>query len=311
MTHPVFFSVADEDKLHAQQVAEQCASDHVYLYSITGKEGANFPEEISNELSSCSYFVIFWSASYVKKEWTRRELAIAAKRLRSGELNEFLIVRLDPTPLDKRAINPLTEKEEEILRPFRDKRRATNLPFNAVSVLRHIGDALATLSPAKTPLLPRSDLENKLRQEIAIDFTSTNPLIFVSGLNGSGRKTLVRSVMDRDFAHLIPNIVAIDNMDGPEDLLFKLWRDVLGKAENEVETLAKMVSSKPEIVETYLNMAVRELTSRKVYLLITQDALGSNENALPFWVGKYLGDLKPTNHPLIFYVLSRQISAIM
>ena len=115
-----FFSVAGEDVAKASDIAADFASNQIYLYDETGQDAVDMWREEATELRASTVFVIFWSASYLKKKGTLREIRLAVELLELRRLGHPLIVRLDDTPLNSVGDRPGDESHGvEILAPLR------------------------------------------------------------------------------------------------------------------------------------------------------------------------------------------------
>ena len=308
MVHPVFISFASEDIENARKIGAAFPDDIVYLYERVGVEGANWPLEIEEEVRSCECFVVLWSKNYIVKEWARREMALAAGRVRSNGLGVWVIIQLDDLPLETKCINPLTGNEEDMLAPFRAKYRSVAAPFRTQVAKRAIGNALARVRPTRLPKLPRLELQEQLRRAISIDYRYRTAILFVSGLNGNGRKTLIESVMENDYPHLTGYIVPLDAADGPEDLLMRLWLDVLMLGLEEARRRLTSANNDPAKIYSMLNAAVKEFAQIKAYLVITFDVPSEYVNSTPGWFRDALGKISSGFSPIIFVVLTRRVA---
>lgn len=307
MPHPVFISVASEDSDYARKIKGGFSDDTAYFYEQTGIEGADWPEEIEEEVQFCECFVILWSANYIQKNWTLRELAIAAKRIASKTLRSWLIIQIDDTSLSPRLINPITSLNEDLLSSVRAKYRSVGPPFRVTAAQRAVGNALARVKPSRLPILARTELQNQLREAFSINFRERNPLTFVSGLNGTGRKTLVKCVMESDFGHLTPHLVTLEVADGPDDLLLKLWIDVLNIPPDEVTRQLKALRKGKLNTKVLITHAVKDVASNKGYLIINIDIPNDYVSPIPAWVKECLNDLPIGGAPILFLVIPRRI----
>lgn len=204
MRHPVFFSFAGDAKPIAERLKSHFADDLVYMYARTGVDGDSFPVEILTELRQCAVFVVFWSEAYVaddsRRPWCRRELLTAVKRVAQKSLTRYLILQIDETPLDAPVIDPDTGESIDALKILRDDGRAFTYPIRERAAELRISSELAQLDQGNHPLLPRPMIERQLRGVLSTgNAYSKTPLVFVNGFHGSGRRTVVRSVMGSIF----------------------------------------------------------------------------------------------------------------
>ncbi|MBV7426781.1 MULTISPECIES: toll/interleukin-1 receptor domain-containing protein [unclassified Acidovorax] len=312
MTHPIFFSFAGDSKPLAESLKGRFADDLIYMYARTGVDGTNFPDEILEEIAQCELFVIFWTASYVqtdpRRPWCRRELLTARKRVLSGSLKSFLIVQADATTFDTEVVDPDSGLLIDALKPFRDERRAFVQPLNAKAIEQRIAFELSKLNDDDVPTLPRPAFQKLLRDALKTDgYQTKTPIIFVSGFHGSGRKTLVRSVMSLDFRHLTEFTLALDGADGPEDLLRLIWGEVLQKTVSEQRQLMKDVEKDSSVLVHHYKRLPMLLVERRAYIILAKDELTDIGESIPFWATEYLKLLLPVVQPLIFLAIPRPL----
>lgn len=313
MTHPVFFSFAGDANKLAVQLKNRFSDDMVYMYLRTGVDGTEFPDEILNELAQCKIFVLFLSKAYIandaQRPWCRRELLNAVRRVESGSLKNVLIICTDETKLDSKIVDPDTGNIIDALKPLRDVWRAFPCPPDLRSVEHLISNELAQLLDTALPELHRSPLEAQLRSALEIgNFQHKTPIVFVSGFHGSGRKTLIRSVMRSDFKHLTECPLPIDTVDGPEDLLRLIWGEVLQKTVGEQRKLMKDIAEQPLALSRYFNNLGAQLVARKVYIVLSKDEITDVGETIPGWFPEVLGVIKPDVQPLIFCTTPRPLS---
>ncbi|MCZ8227698.1 MAG: toll/interleukin-1 receptor domain-containing protein, partial [Burkholderiaceae bacterium] len=315
MTHPVFFSFAGDAKQYAERLKGKFSDEIVYMYSRTGVDGVDFPQEILEEIAQCQLFVVFWSAAYidadVRRPWCRRELITAAKRVSSGSLTNYIIIPIDSTPLESLIKDPDTGETSDVLQPMRETRRAFSVPVAWKAVETEIARELAHFSDAALPELFRADLQRQLRESIENGSYQTKaPVTFVSGFHGSGRKTLIRGLMQADFRHLTEHRLGIDGSDGPEDFLQLVWGEVLQKTIKEQRAFLKAAHRNPDLLKGYFRQLGPQLQSRRAYLVISKDDVTDFADVVPHWFADYFPLITPTVQPLIFVVISRTLPPI-
>lgn len=312
MTHPVFFSFAGDTKSIAETLKQRFADDLVYIYTRTGVDGESFPDEILEEIAQCDLFVVFWSAAYVeadeRRPWCRRELITAARRVASGKLTRYLIIQADSTSFQTPINDPDTGDVVDALKDLRDDRRAFVQPLNIKAIEHRIAVELSQLSDGSLPTLHRPLYLKALRDALDTGtYESKTPIVFISGFHGSGRRTLVRSVMSSDFGHLTEFTMALDSADGPEDLLRLIWGTVLQKSIGEQRQLMKEVERNSAILDRHYKQLGPLLVERRAYVMLTKDELTDVNETVPYWVTQYLKLLSPTVQPLMFLAIPRPL----
>jgi hypothetical protein len=312
--HPVFFSFANDSKVLAERVAARFSDDLVYMYARSGVDGVNFPEEILAEIAQCQIFVIFWSSSYVsgdpRRPWCRRELLTALTRYKNGTLTNFVIVQVDQTALDKTIEDPDTGLPVDALGPLREKFRAFTPPIDAKSLEIALGRELAKVPDLVLPELARPELLQQLRLTLDVGSLQTKtPLVIVSGFPGSGRSTLVRTLMNADYRHLNGHTIPLDSADGPEDFLQLIWGEVLQKTIKEQRSFLNAAKRNPTLLRNYFQQLSGDLVKRRKYVLIAKEELTDLSEVLPHWFVEFFALVKPAVQPLFFVLVPRTLPA--
>ncbi len=312
MAHPIFFSFSGDSKEQAERLKSRFSDDLVYMYSRTGVDGVDFPNEILDEIAQCRVFILFLSRGYVeadpRRPWCRRELLAAAKRITTGNLKSFLIIQVDQTPLTATITDPDTNAITDALKPFREARRAFAYPVDWKSVESRVADELASLSDEVLPELPRPAFEKLLRDCLNLGtYQNRAPLIFVSGFHGSGRRTLVRAVMRSDYRHLTEYTLGIDGTDGPEDLLQLIWGEVLHKPIKEQRALLSAADKNPNLLKGFFQQLGAQLVELRAYLVLAKDDLADVSEVVPYWLSQYMSLIAPTVQPLVFILIPRPL----
>lgn len=312
MTHPIFFSFASDSTSLAQKIKRRFSDDLVYIYTRTGANGEDFPEEILGELSQCKIFVVFWSAKYIaddkERPWCRRELLTALRRIEAGNLKNYFLVQVDDTALEAHFVDPETGMMSDFLKPLREVKRAFTVPVDHKAVEHRLAGELAQLLDGGMPVLPRTVYQDELRSALETgNFETKTPLIFVSGFHGSGRKTLIQSIMGYEYRHLTPFVLPIENSDGPEDVLRLIWGEVLHKTAGEQRQMMENIASSPLALARYYKQLSTQLTSRNAYVILTKEELIDFGESVPSWVGQFFGLLNPCVQPLFFFTIPRPL----
>ena len=313
--HPVFFSFAGDTKEVAERLKGKFSDDLVYCYSRTGVDGDSFPAEILTEIRQCELFVIFWSSAYVASDqtrpWCRRELLTASRRLVSGNLAKVLLLQCDATPLTAVVVDPDTGELTDALRIVRDDWRAFSYPFKERAVEERLAHELAQLGELEHPILPRNDFQIQLRDTLTTRGRTKTPVVFVHGYHGSGRRTLIKTVMEVDFRHLTPYVLGLDNSEGPEDLLRLVWGQVLQKSVAEQRLMMKDIEERPDALARYYIQLGMQLAGMRGYLILANDDPIDVGEVVPHWVVELLSKLQSTVQPLVFLVVGRSLPSYM
>jgi len=313
--HPVFFSFAGDTKEVAERLKGKFSDELVYCYSRIGVDGDSFPAEILSEVRQCELFVIFWSSAYVASDlarpWCRRELLTAVRRHANGNLQKVLLLQCDATPFTSEIVDPETGAIMDALKGVRDESRAFSHPFRERAVEERLAHELAQLGAIDHPILPRSDYQAQLRDTLATRGRTKTPVVFVHGYHGSGRRTLIKTVMEVDFRHLTPFVLGLDRAEGPEDLLRLVWGEVLQKSVAEQRLMMKDIQEHPDALPRYYTQLGTHLAGLRGYLILANDDPIDVGAVVPHWVVDLLSKLQPTVQPLVFLVVGRSLPSYM
>lgn len=294
-----FFSVSGEDQPIAEKLAKNFRPDLMYLYSHTGEIGAEIWKEVEEKLRECHLFVIFWSKHYVSKPGTIREILRASELLRQNVIKGVLIIRLDETPLDEKSPDPTDGKSKTLLSPFSNKFRALELPFDFKQAEALLDQQLLNLDESAPPILPRPFLDAGLDKAFKIDHRRTHPVVWVSGREGYGRRSLIHRVMK----NYLPNSVGIEielvDVDTSQQLLLRIYSLALNAPESDLEQLA-VLSPEEQISE--IEKALNELANRKRFLIIKIDRISPEGRSVQPWLANVLCNLKNLTWPYVFIV---------
>lgn len=300
--YPIFFSVASADLMFAESVWTSFGSDLVYLYSKAGRQGAEFWTEIeSDELPNARGLVIFWSWSFVRSVGTRRELERAGRLFKSGQLRSVVILRLDDCPISAPAGLAADSEAKAFsdLAPFLSVTRTSEASVS-VAIACRLCDAMITqyVVPAP-PIFPRPSVEEEFFRQTRIDHRTFRPMVWVSGLNGNGRRTVVREA----FRRIDPNAVAVEvdvsECSIPKQLVLRLESEGFQCSEAQLEALnADPSRDTPSAIASVIERI--RLSGR--YAVLRQQRVMEERVALPEWLLDVALELEVTGRPAVFVV---------
>ena len=171
-----FISHAGPDKLLAIELKSLLDDDAwVDLFEID--LGQILWHEISDGIEGATDFVLLWSAASSKSRWVQYETTLAFTRWLEDSAIALRIICLDDTTVPLR------------LRPFLQAREA--------KTAQQIADALRRSEPAP---MPRRRFFNRNEEIGTIEehlYSSTTAAVWVCGVPGSGKRSLVREALHR------------------------------------------------------------------------------------------------------------------
>jgi len=297
VSHPIFFSVASDDVELAERIFARYARDLIYLYSKNGRNGTWMWDEIEkDELPFSKAFIIFWSKSYIRNTGTLRELVFAKAQLERGLLRQFAIIRCDNTPIilsdsDEHLYPDLTPFDA--LRPFVQHVRAERPP--SLEHAEQIIDAVvAKVERASIPLQPRPNLQQDLKDSARIDHFTYRPCVWVSGLNGYGRKTLIGELMREVDPNTMPSYFDVDETTLPGQLAARIESRIFDAPLDQLNDL----EGDPVRVSELIDGAA---TAGR-YVVLRQNRVYEEGIELPEWLESVISGLSIARIPKLFIV---------
>ncbi len=304
--YSIFFSVASADVAFAEQIWEEFPDDAVYLYSRTGEDGAHLWDEIAKQqLPSARLVVIFWSASYLKAPGCVRELEQTRRLIEQRGLRT-LVLRLDATPHHwTEAYDDTVKSVFDNLGPALDHRTSgPNVTLDQAKALaRRVAEPVLNLLH---PMMNRPELAAALKSAAKVTPYRFAPAVWVSGFNGVGRKTLIRSVQ-RDFA---PNglgiVIDVNETSLPRPVFLQIESRVFGAGEEELRELQRRTI---EDEAQAIAEAVERTAADGNYLIFRHDRIIEDVVELPDWIGDVARRLVAGTRPKLFVVSQMPLHA--
>lgn len=297
--YPLFFSVSDQDIGFAEATWQYFPNDWVYLYSKTGRHGVHMWDEIGlEELPNSKVVVIFWSKHFPESSGCVREIEQAAT-LYSSRLITPVILRIDDHPLSWRDGMDLDQKPVfDALKPLADY-RASDADVSVEQAKALITSVAEPMLKSDHPRMPRHDMVQALRNTLQKDRFSLIPACWVSGFNGVGRETLVRSV-NRD---LLPNglglVFEVNEATLPRQLYLRIESEASGVSIAKL----KQLNETPAVDDVQLVAdAVERVSNRGDFVILKHTRLVQEAIDLPEWIDDVAAKLRPDTRSKLFVI---------
>lgn len=311
---PVFLSVGGQaDASYALEVHRHLGESLAYHYQITGVENVRIQSEIDSQLNGCKIFVVFWSADYLKSDHARNELAYFRKLEESSSCQAkpvLIVVPLDAGRLDIQTkwLNPITQKTDEFALGKWRLDRAIDPNSDTIRVASIINRKLASMQIVNDVLIPRGWLVDQIKTAIAMPNFQARELVFVTGLEGDGRRTALRQFMLQANGQRVERTVALESVDGPEDLLANLMESA-AMPKNARNAVLKSIASRTTTASKEVRRLLHESRHDKTYYVIAIDRfIGVDIAMLPFWLAEVTKPFGVGGAPLVFIVTSKPIT---
>lgn len=313
MRKPVFLSVGGQRNAQfAKQVHEYLGDALAYHYQVTGEESVEFRPEIEASISGCYVFVVFWSADYLASTHACNELAFFRKLVESGAApdKQMLVVPCDKDGPDIQGKwkNPITQKTDEfILGKWRNE-RAVDVGADSNRVAQLIRRKLEHLQVLNDVLIPRGWLTDQFQREISQPDYRAREFVFVTGLEGDGRRTALRQYMQQTYPNRIQRPVPMDSIDGPEDLLIQLMQAASLPVTARESIFAEIRSNSSTTVKEIRKLLHLARDNKSYYVLALDRFVGVDSVTVPIWLSDVMSVFKTGNAPLVFVVTSSPVT---
>ncbi|MDO7426527.1 toll/interleukin-1 receptor domain-containing protein [Acinetobacter baumannii] len=286
-----FLSHSSKDKLsYVQIVAEKIGIDNIHYDEFTFEKGERSLDEILLALDSTDLFVLFISDASLNSEWVKKEISEANIRLEKKEIEKIypIIIEGGITYEDPRI--PTWLKDEYNIKPIRKPTVAA----------RNILQKLTELSWIKHPQLEErhnlcigrnQELEN-FEQRID-DFLLDKPsTIFVSGLNGIGRRTFLSEALYKTRLKkksYKPSLIYLDSNSSIEDFILKL--NDLGILELGEQILSLSDKSMDHKISLVIKILDELFESREMIYIFDDGCLVNHQRNIADWFIKIIKNI--------------------
>lgn len=313
MRTPVFLSVGGKrDAIFAKEVHEKLGETLAYHFMVTGEENVKFRPEIEAKINECDVFVVFWSEDYLASLHACNELAYFRKLVESGAApkKQLMLVPRDGSGPDIQGkwINPITQKADEFILGNWRYERAVDVASDSERVSQLIRRKLQHLDIISDILIVRGWIVDQFKSEITLPNYLARELIFVTGMEGDGRRTALRQFMQQTYPHRIERSLSLDSAEGPEDLLIHLM-EVCGVSTAARNEIFDSISNQSSTLQKELRKLLHLSRDTKSYYVIAIDRFVAIDSvAIPIWLSDLLSVFGVGKSPLIFIVTSSPVN---
>lgn len=296
-----FLSHSSCDKDTVTKVHQDLNAANVICDTESFDAGRRSADEIFRGLSTTDVFVLFISRRSTESPWVRSEIALAQQKLLSRSIRDVLVFVLDDCPVDAM---PLWLRDFVYVR----ERNPVLIAIRIRSRLFEI--ALETGEEFEIFLGRDKDL-NDLKTALSKPSADTPKVIFLSGSDGIGRRTLARRALKDTypwFQRLFPEVTLTDTQ-GP----FELYQRLLQFTGNY--TLAEWTSFVSEFRSLNVPLRVEYLVrqvehlrrAKQVLFLRGHSALMADDGTLQEWLLEVVKALPKSNIPVLVIISRRMM----
>lgn len=306
MSTKVFLSLSGQDAEYVRRIHRQLPAGVAYFYERSFSNAEEMIEEMRRGIEDSLLFVLFASASSINSLAVNFEISEAQKEIIFGKLNKILIFLLDsdltydqfPKWMRDRFIDATQYNENDIARIITD------------SLLDHIS---GNMNP-ESRIIGRgaaSDLINRMAAEKLVENECSPNIYFFSGLDGIGRRSLVKHYFKNDLAAM-PRLNQGPRIDLSEhaslvDLYRSLYLQVnvavnIKRMTMVIEDFSRKNDDRK--IEIIIDLLRYFGSIGQAVLLRSSNGFHEEDGSLKWWVQRIISEL-PSNIFLVF-VANRQ-----
>lgn len=298
-----FLSHSSKDKKTIiDNVVKHLKKDNIHYDQLTFEEGERTVDEIAKALDSTDLFVLFISDTALNSTWVREEIFEAKNKLDNKEILKIYPIIIDDSINHRDERIPDWLKKDYNLKPIKS---ANIIARRINSKLRQLSIQKNQINPVRDTFVGRTNEMRDFEKRIH-DFDLNKPKsIFISGVNGVGRKTFLKHALVK--TNLIelgykPSILLLEKDASIEDFIHQLNGLGLVDLTSELTHLDdKSMVDKINIVKKFISQAQND---EEVIFIVDEGSIVNFKREISDWFQACLEGLDNVDIP-IFCVISR------
>jgi tetratricopeptide (TPR) repeat protein len=297
--YKAFLSHSSADKVLVRSVADQLNAANTHFDERTFEAGEEIDSEIVAGLDSSDLFVLFYSAASANSRWVKREISLAESRLEQGEIPGILVVRIDDSPI---TALPAWIRKYLV--------RTTTSPFAIASQIRgKLLELAIGRQGAEEYFVNREGDQKELRRAIASISVVCPVAIYLSGVDGIGRRSLLKRVArDTVSKHLhFPVQIDLSSNEGDVDCYRRLFYLVEDPRFADAAKALAAYESLP-LIDRAVRIAAlidRVAAERSMVLLRGHGSLLTDDGDLQPWLALVISNLHTKGRPALGLIARR------
>ena len=212
-----FLSHSSRDKGVVTEVWNELGPANAELDSETFDRGLVNVAAIEEALRRCTLYVLFLSKDALASNAVRYEALHTQELIARGTIDRFLVICLDDDAFGS---------AEQEWKAYNFVRRAVGPPYIARLIQHCLLEARAREKGAAQPFVGRGRELDAAKERLSSPDGSRVWALYISGLNGIGRKTFAQHLFRDVYPAVISRFpeVTVDKLDGYEEIYRKLSR---------------------------------------------------------------------------------------
>lgn len=294
----VFISHQSKDKNYAEYIVNRLGKDRCIYDKYSFEDGALIMEEIRRGLEETFLFVILLTKKALESEWVKKELDLAYKKLKNGEIKSILPIIIEENLSYNDKLIPNCMKERYNIKPI----MRPKLAYNKIKA-KMIEISLEFEGVNKEAFYGRND-EMKEFERRNSDFTK-EPLVAIiaSGFDYIGRKRFIEyslkklNIMPKCYPY---NIISLSRDESIEDFILKIYD--IGIIDEDLKIKKITLLSNEEKIDVVAKYVKRFQECKQYIFINDNDVIVKSDSTLVEWFNKLINKI---DNCLVFGIASK------
>lgn len=296
-----FLSHSSKDKGFVENVSLLLKPGTFEIDSQTFDAGLLNSQVIVEALKRCDLFCLFLSDDSINSTYVQFETLMGTELFAKGQINRFLVLCIDENSFARSSEN---------IKLFSVVRRVPSIETAARLIQGTLVSAFSSDKKFSHPFIGREEALKDLEKQVFDPERPPQKAIYVSGISGSGRRTLVRKFFQDQYpqAGSIFPVIYVESLDGLEEIHRKVI-SALRPSMTGRELATRMqnftVSSKKEKIRQISALLNSLPASRESCFIVDVGGVLNDSGAFFEEISSIIASLETRPHPAVSIISSR------
>lgn len=297
-----FLSHSSRDKDFVRPVFQALGAARANYDEATFEQGESSADEIYKGIANADLFVLFVSPDSISSKWVQSEIAIAKSRVFSGRIKKVLVFLLEGA--DAKLL-PDWLRDYVYGHAKNPKVVAQLIRSNLLDIALNVGSDVQLF-------VGRDQELADFKHELAKVEGRSPDILFLSGTEGIGRRTLLRRTLQDTYPWLSKFVVEIflGRLQGEIEFFRELLTyGKLTKIEDLLNRVHEFESADGQTRTAMIAEVVRGIVEQKQTILLrAHDSVVQDNGDLQEWLARLVRELKPHTHPQLTIISRRNLA---
>jgi tetratricopeptide (TPR) repeat protein len=274
-----FLSHSSKDKGIVGQIFKALGAAGTHYDAETFEHGETSASEIYRALSNTDVFVLFVSQASIDSKWVQSEIATAQQKIGGGRIKKILVFLLDD--LDPNTL-------PEWIRDYVYRRMSSSKGI-AESIRSALIDVALAAGSERSFFIGREKDLSDLKSALARVSSESPSVMFFSGFDGIGRRTLVKKAIAETYTNFskIPLEIILGDAQGDVDFYRSIIDYYQDRTVSEIaELVREYIDKNPSDRAAVLAEEVAKVADeRQIIFLRGHESVIRDDGGFQDWLG--------------------------